>query len=361
MIFVDAREIQGKTYGVGRYLKNLLREWKDNHNCFTLILTEETDISYPYERIILPGNGKWKWEFFSLKKFLNTRKDSPYFTPGYYLPPGIQNPSAFVLHDISFIDHPEWFNPKERLKLNLLVRISIKKACYVFTVSQFSKRRIIEKLGIPEERVIIAQQGLDPEIKFDEEKGIRFREKYGINGKMLLYVGAIFQRRNIPLLLEGFSLAKKAQEMEMVIVGEDRTWPPQRLAGKIYMTPGVHYFSYLEQDELIGAYSAADLFVYLSEYEGFGMPPMEATSCNTPLLLYASEALKEIYGSGAIYLKQKDPVELSQKILSLLFNKALRERIIKLAKKRISLYSWEKAATKIKEALFELDPLCNNR
>ena len=360
MIFVDAREIQGKTYGVGRYLKNLLREWNESRGCFTLILTRKIELPYPYEHLILPGDGKWKWELFSLKKFLNSRKNTPYFTPGYYLPIGINNPSAFILHDISFIDHPEWFNPRERLKLNLLVRTSAKKACYIFTVSEFSRGRIIEKLNVAEEKVIIARQGLDPDIKYDEEGGLNFRKKHGIEGKMVLYVGAMFRRRNIPLLLDGFSLARKEEEIDLVIVGEDRTWPPQRLAGKIHQTPGVHYFPYLSQKELIEAYSAADLFVYISEYEGFGMPPMEAASCNTPLLLYSSDALKEIYGDAAIYLQERDPEELSKKILSLLFDTTLRDKMIKLAKERIKRYSWKDAADKIKEALFELDPHCNN-
>ncbi len=360
MIFVDARELEGKVYGVGTYLRNLLREWEESSKCFTLIFSREPSVSPNYPYVIVEGDGKWKWENFTLRKFLNSRKECPYFTPGYTIPISIKNSSAFVLHDISFIDHPRWLNPTERLKLNILTRLSSKRANFIFTVSNFSRKRIMERLKVPEERIIIAQQGLAPAIKYSKEGALRFREKYGINEKIILYVGAIFRRRNIPLLLEGFSYLGGRQEAELVIVGEDRGWPRLGIEEIARGMAGVHYFSYLSEEELIGAYSAADLFVYLSEYEGFGMTPMEAASCNTPLLFYPAEALKEIYGDAACYIESKSGKEVGEKMGKLLRDSELREKMILRLKERIKLYSWKNAAEKIKGVMFELDPFCDN-
>jgi len=360
MIFVDAREIQGEVYGVGRYLKNLLREWSAYCKCFTLIFTRKPSFNLPYEFIILKGDGRWKWEHTKLRKFLNSRKESPYFTPGYTLPLAIKNPAAFVLHDISFIDHPEWFNPRERLKLKFLSYTSSKRASIIFTVSHFSKERIIERLKVPAHKIIIAQQGLDPEIRFDPQAAEKFREKYKIKGKIILYVGAIFRRRNVPLLIKAFEILKAEINSSLVLVGKNRNWPPFNLEEFIEGNDRIYHFNYLPQEELLGAYSAADLFVFLSEYEGFGMTPMEAIACNTPVILYPAEALKEIYGESVLYLEEKSPSLLKDIMLSILEDEELRGKIMKRAKERIKLYSWENGARKIKEALFELDPICNN-
>lgn len=357
MILVDCRELEGRSYGVGRYLRNLLRLWKEDASKFTLIyrkkLPPEAE-SFPSVKI--PGPEGWKWENFHLTRFLMRHSKSPYFTPGYTLPALPVNPMALVLHDVSFLAHPEWFRRRERWKLKIFSRISSSKARIIFTVSEFSKREIIKFLKVKENKICVTPQGLDPSIKFDEKKALSFREKYGIKGPMILYVGAIFQRRNVSLLIEAFKKVERTiPEAFLVIIGENRSYPPINLKELAHDLRNFLHLDYVEDDELVGAYSAADLFVYPSEYEGFGMPPMEALACQTPVILYPAEALMEIYEDSAVWLESKEPSELAEKMLLLLESPSLVERLLQKKDRVLKKFSWEDTARKIKEYLLEME------
>ncbi len=357
MILVDCRELEGRSYGVGRYLRNLLRLWKKDVSKFTLIYREKLPPEAEgFPSVKIPGPEGWKWENFHLTRFLVKHSKTPYFTPGYTLPAFSPNPMAFVLHDVSFLAHPEWFKRSERWKLKVFSRISSSKARVIFTVSEFSKREIIKFLKVEESKIVVTPQGLDPSIKCDEKKALSFREKYGIKGPMVLYVGAIFQRRNLPLLIAAFEKVERTiPEAFLVIIGENRSYPRLDLKELSSNLRNFFHLDYVEEDELVGAYSAADLFVYPSEYEGFGMPPMEALACQTPVILYPAEALMEIYGDSAVWLESKDPSELAKKMLLLLENPSFGKRLLQKRDRVLQKFSWEDTARKIKEYLLEME------
>ncbi len=357
MIFVDAREIEGKSYGVGRYLKNLLLCWEKESELFTLLFrSHPPSCSSCYASVVLPGPDGWKWENLVLPKLLRKFPSAVYFNPGYTLPVPVSNPMAMVLHDVSFLAHPEWFRPKERLKLRILSRLSAAKAAVIFTVSAFSRQQIVELLKVEESRIVLAPQGLDPVFKPDREAARNFRQKHGIEGPIILYVGAIFTRRNLPLLVEAFGLVRRTyRDCWLVVIGENRAYPPLNLKELFSGVENLLYLRYVEEKELVGAYTAADVFVYPSEYEGFGMPPMEAMACGTPAILYPAEAMVEVYGEAAVWLESKQPEELAEKIMLLLENQTLRERLLEKGRKVIARFSWQRTAELIKEKLLELE------
>ncbi len=357
MIFVDAREIEGKSYGVGRYLRNLLLCWEKESEHFTLIFRSHPPrCSSCYASVVLPGPDGWRWENLILPRLLRKFPSAVYFNPGYTLPIPVTNPMAMVLHDVSFLAHPEWFRPKERLKLKILSRLSAAKAAVIFTVSSFSRQQIIEFLKVEESRIVLAPQGLDPAFKPDEEAARAFRRKYGIEGPIILYVGAIFARRNLPLLVKAFKIVKRScRDCRLVIIGENRSYPPLDLSDLFSGVEDLVHLSYVEERELIGAYTAAEVLVYPSEYEGFGMPPMEAMACSTPAILYPAEALVEVYEDSVVWLESKQPEELAEKILLLMENQTLRDRLLEKGRKIISKFSWKRTAELIKEKLLELE------
>lgn len=230
----------------------------------------------------------------------------------------------------------------------------------IFTVSEFTKTEFSNYFNYPKENIYTIYNGFDSEVyKKIENPGIiaGFKEKYGIGNPFLLYAGAIEPRKNILNLLKaykgllgsvGFSGASAAASgLDLILVSNSSA-----LAGETYklikeLGRRVKIFKGVSNEELALFYNAAEMFVFPSFCEGFGIPPIEAFACGTPVAASNFTAIPEICGDGAYYFDPRSVEDIKNAILTVLNSPSLKAALIKKGAKRAEKYSYKKSAAEI--------------
>lgn len=354
-IAIDARELHGKPTGVGRFLGELLNAWKtmpeaQGHEFICLAPEGAT------------SGGGTLWEQTVLPTLARDAGAGVLFAPAYSGPVLPRVPMVLAIHDVSFAAHPEWFAWREGARRRTAVQLAARAATSVITISQFSRREIVAHLGIETEKIVVVYPGVadlsvitprrTAESMSSAARTLRVREPATV-----LYVGSIFNRRHVPELIDGFArLARIHPELRLEIVGDNRTSPHVDLEAIIRSTvPGdlVHIRSYVPDDQLRALYGNSAAFVFLSEYEGFGLTPLEALASGLPVMLLDTPVAREICGDAALYVAHPDPALIADALSTLLFDAAERERILDEGRRVLARYSWTDCARRVLEVLVE--------
>lgn len=347
-IGIDARELLGEPTGVGRYLGELLRRWTIRSDAATRRLVLYTPESLPFLATVPPtgnvkevvagsGRGTW-WEQTHLRRAVRSDPPDVFFAGAYTAPLALGVPLAVTIHDVSFAARPDWFRPREGARRRLLTRQAARAADVVFTDSEFSRGEILERLSVAPDRIRVIAPGVTR-----RPAGTDPREP------LVLFVGSIFNRRRLPSLITSFAAATAARpEARLVIAGADRSYPQLDLAGlaaEAGVGGRVEIKSYVTEAELESLYARASVFVFLSEYEGFGLTPLEALSAGVPIVVLDTPIAREIYGDTAWYVPRDGDVRsASMAIRRLLEDPASRAPMLAAAPAVLARYSWDTAA-----------------
>ena len=362
-IGIDARELLGDPTGVGRYLGELLRRWTLRPDAerrkFVLYIPEPLLLQFPpgsvEQRVIGSGRGTW-WEQTWLRAAVTRDRPDVFFAPAYTAPLGTGCPLAVTIHDISFVVHPEWFRPREGMRRRWLTRRAAQSASVVFTVSEFSRCEIERYLRIDRSHIEVIRQGITRGVGARGDQGQPAREAVvteEISARRrseprVLYVGSIFNRRRLPDLIAAFArAAADVPAARLVIVGDDRSWPPQDLsavAAEHGVSERVELRSYVPDAELADLYATASVFAFLSEYEGFGLTPLEALAAGVPIVVLDTPVAREIYGDAAEYVQRGDIDGTAQALRRHLTSSGDRPAQLARAPAVLSRYSWDAAA-----------------
>lgn len=350
-IAVDARELLGDTTGVGRYLGELMRRWTTRASAagprFVLYTPEPLPLAFPGTEVRVlggAGGGTW-WEQTALS--LAVRRDAPdvFFAPAYTAPVWLNRPLVVTIHDVSFSRHPEWFPWREGTRRRWLTRSAARRAETVLTVSRFSAREIQELYRLPPERVAVVPNGVVVPTTAPAES----REP------LVLYTGSIFNRRRLPDLLAAFArVVQHLPGARLVVVGQDRTWPRQDLRALVVshgLELCVEMIDYVPEAELARLYARASAFAFLSEYEGFGLTPLEALAAGVPIVVLDTPVAREVYGDAAAYVAAGDIQGTADALLPLLLSPEDRDAQLARARAVLERYSWETAAQRTLEVL----------
>lgn len=353
-IGIDAREICGQATGVGRWLAMLLREWLSAPppQRFELILYAPEAVSLPASasyvaQRIVPGGRGTAWEQMDLPRAAAKDDIDVFFAPAYTAPLQLRVPTVALIHDVSFTAHPEWFTPREGVRRRLLTKRTAHMASAVVTVSEFSRREIIDWLGVGGEKVHVVLPGIEPAAG-SARGGDSVEHR-------VLYVGSIFNRRRVPALIRAFgSMARRHRHASLDIVGDNRTYPFQDLRQTIAhegLADCVQWHQYVTDDQLAGLYRSARAFAFLSEYEGLGMTPLEALASGVPPLLLDTAVARESCGDAALYVRADDLRATSECLERLLLDETTRMRLLAAAPATLERYSWPRAAREVMELL----------
>jgi glycosyltransferase involved in cell wall biosynthesis len=357
-IGVDARELLGSATGVGRYLGELLRRWVDRPDAgrrrFLLYTPEPLPLPLPEaaveHRVGGQGAGTW-WEQTWLRQAVRRDRPDLFFAPAYTAPLGVPCPLAVTIHDVSFVAHPEWFRLREGLRRRWLTRRAAERASVVFTVSDFSRREIEHHLGVPRTRIQVIPQGLTRSQPVAATPA---------GAPYVLFVGSIFNRRRLPDLIAAFARATPDMaRTRLVIVGDDRTWPREDLPGvaaSYGLGRRVDFRAYVAEDELAALYAGASAFAFLSEYEGFGLTPLEALAAGVPILVLDTPVAREVYGEAAAYVAADDIESTAAELRRLLREPAAGRARLAHAPGVLARYSWDRAAERTLEHLERIAP-----
>lgn len=346
-IGIDAREVLGHPTGAGRYLAELLRRWTARPDArdrrFVLYAPERIPLAFPPDtteaRIIgSGGRGTW-WEQTALRRAVRTATLDAFFAPAYTAPLGVRVPLAVTIHDVSFVAHPEWFRPREGMRRRWLTRRAAAAASVIFTDSEFSRSEIERHLRAPLSRIRVIPPGVT---RREPATAPVAREP------LVLYAGSLFNRRRLPHLIEAFASGlADLPDARLVIVGDDRTWPPQDLAAVAAahgVASKVDIRNYVGESELASLYARASVFAFLSEYEGFGLTPLEALSADVPVVVLDTPVAREVYGPAATYVRPGDMAGTAAALRRLLLDPEARAAALAPAAAVLARYPWDRAA-----------------
>jgi len=343
-IGIDACELAGHATGVGRYLGGLLREWStgasEPQHEFVLYATESLAAPFNSQRFrcrIIAGSPRTWWQQVRLPNVAARDHLDVFFAPAYTAPLRLDAPFVLTIHDLSYVVHPEWFRLREGGSRRWLTRKAADRARAVITVSQFSRREILEHLRVRDDRVHVIPQGIDRLAVSSQTRA----------DPRVLYVGSIFNRRHVPDLIHAVAaLARDRADVSLDIVGDNRTFPHQdldRMITNLQLDGRVHWHHYVTADRLRELYGRARAFAFLSEYEGLGMTPLEALGAGIPPVVFDTAVARESCGDAALYVPMGDRATLVRALDRILFDEDTRAGILAAAPATLAKYSWPRA------------------
>jgi len=252
-----------------------------------------------------------------------------------------------TVHDLSFYLHPEWF-VEGVLQFK---EAFIKKVGYadrVITGSRTVKEELCNILNLPEDRVVSIYNGVDHD-RFREYLRDMLEDWAHLNRlpqNFILYVGNIEPRKNLLRVIKAYSILPPyiRREYKLLLVGF-KGWKNREVMEAIASTENVVYIGYVSAQDLPYYYNLASLFVYMSLYEGFGLPPLEAMACGTPVLVSDIPVFREILSDAALYADPLDVEEIASKIALVIEQPDLRNKLVKKGKERAAFFDWKKTAT----------------
>jgi glycosyltransferase involved in cell wall biosynthesis len=372
-IAVDARELCGRPTGVGRYLSELLAEWTDDAEAgrhrWTLYAHQPAHVGAAWKeriRIVGAGSGGTAWEQWTLPGALARDRPDVLFAPGYTAPITTPAPTVVTIHDISYFAHPEWFSFREGLRRRLLTGWSARRAKVVLTDSEFSRREIEKHLSLGAARVRVIPLGMRTTSRPGAATPTRgdaalapAPEPEADREPIVLYVGSVFERRRVDVLIAAFdAVADRVPGAQLHIVGENRTARPrldlETLRQQSAHGGRIHIRSYVDDETLAGLYARASVFVFLSEYEGFGLTPLEALAAGVPPVLLDTPIARETNGEAARYVPaEATHAPLVEAIVECLTSRAARQDVLRHAPGVLDRYQWRRTATATLTAIAE--------
>ncbi|MGE0393385.1 MAG: glycosyltransferase family 4 protein [Vicinamibacterales bacterium] len=352
-IAVDARELCGRPTGVGRYLAEVARVWRDLPEAagHEIVWCGDRPFEHPlldragWRTAVRPGRGPY-WEQIAFPGLAKVAMADVLFAPAYSGPVVGSTPLVVAIHDVSFAAHPEWFRWREGLRRRLLTRASARRAAAVLTLTEFSRREIHRYLGVPLDRIHLAAPG---------PSGLAVTRPADAPRHTVLMAGSVFNRRHVPELMAGFGrLVARRPHAALAVVGENRTWPPQDLEAARRDSGAaerIALHSYVGDDALARLYGSARAFAYLSSYEGFGIPPLDALVHGVPPVLLDTPVAREVFGDAAEYVARPDPALIADALDRVLYDETRRDAILRAAPAVVARYSWTACARTVLAAL----------
>lgn len=271
----------------------------------------------------------------------------------YTAPPFCPIPVVATIHDLAFEHLPETFTRRGSLQLKLTVRRTAQKAARIATVSEYSRQDLLRTYKLPPEKVAVTYNGVEPhftpQAQFNEVAEIK--QQFGIARDYLLAVGSLQPRKNLVRLIRAYAKLRAESESfspQLVIVGR-KLWLAEEIFAEVRRqrwAEDVILTGYVSDNDLPKLYRQATAFVYPSLFEGFGLPPVEAMACGTPVITSDVSSLPEVTGRAALLIDPKNQTSIESALLQIMRDQELRaemrERGIEQAKK----FTWQAAAEK---------------
>jgi glycosyltransferase involved in cell wall biosynthesis len=245
-----------------------------------------------------------------------------------------------------------WVYDEERSRIWKDIMTGLGMADNIITISKFSKNEIIKYLNYPEDKIHIIYPAVDHTVYYlNRSKEILNRNNISSDNGIVLYVGSETPRQNVPVLLKAFAiLKKKIPGIKLVKIGEPQSYDARmnllKLINDLELTDDIIFIGYVPEDDMPKWYNAADILVYPCDYAGFGLPPLEAMACGTPVITSNTTSLPEVVGDAGIMIDPIDFEIMADKIYEVLTNKKLKDNMRTNGLKQAKLFNWDVSAKK---------------
>jgi glycosyltransferase involved in cell wall biosynthesis len=377
-IALDTRRIAD--FGIGTYIRNLVRALAriDSGNQYTLITTEQpvpefSDLPSNFRTAIFPGATQSGLAQVSYGLFLRKLGADLFHIPLNAVPLMMPKPYLVTIHDMSTLLFASQSGFRNRLR-HFYLRRGLLRADRVMAVSMATCRDVEAVLGIPASRIRVIYNAPDPifdapSAPVDRDRPghapeiQRVLDRYRIHYPFLLYVGRTNPQKNIPRLVEAFAVLRGEihdhpvyRDLRLLIIGDEISrYPALRHAviqSRVEET--VRFLGFVPIDTLRSFYQAASAFVFPSLYEGFGLPPLEAMVCGTPVVCSHVSSLPEVVGEAAEVVNPENVFDIARGMREVLLNAGRRSTLVQLGFEQARRFSWERTAQQVLEAYEEI-------
>jgi glycosyltransferase involved in cell wall biosynthesis len=362
-IAIDIRTINKPRSGVGYYVTNLIQKLQeiDKDNDYCLISnngeyknTFHAQSNFENHTTCISNENHLVgdlWESFYLPRLLEKKNVSVFHGPAFMVPLIKRNMGTVVtIHDIVSFIMPDTIPMKYAFYMRNLIKLVSRKADRIISVSESTKNDLVKWLDVPEEKITVVHQAVSEAFHpaTNGDGGADMRRRFGIRGRYMLFVGNLEPRKNLLHLMEAFALARErlGGPVQLVICGK-KGWLYSGILktyGRIRRGDDILITDYVNEKDLLGLYQNAEMFVFPSRYEGFGMPALEAMACGAPVITSNTSSMPEITGSAAIMVNPSDVGEISEAMIKVANSESLRSELREKGLKQAKLFSWTNTA-----------------
>ncbi len=367
-IAIDVRKIND--FGIGTYLRNLIRHLPaldaDNNYYLLGYRHDEALLRSLFSPSSLPS--KFQISFVKARNYslsehvtipivLKRIRADLYHAPHYVLPFFTPCRSVVTIHDVIHLLFPQYL-PSASAKhyAKFMIGRALEKAQVVMTVSKASKRDLLGFFDVDEAKIRVIPNGIDPIMTEELEPGAidRLRQRFQLEGRTALFVGNIKPHKNVERLIAALAKLRddtSFSDVNLIVVGDEMSkYPSLRRAVERHKVRGnVRFFGFVPELTLVALYRAADVFVFPSLYEGFGLPPLEAMANGTPVITSKISSLPEVVGDAALTVDPYNVDEIAEAMKKVLTDEATRERLKQKGRLRAERFSWEEAVAQIQK------------
>ncbi len=353
-VAIDTRKLHD--FGIGTYVSNLVRGLArlDHDHEYTLICRPD-DVDFV--RALGPNFRDWSdrsgnytvQEQLTIPVDVWRAKPDLFHAPHYVLPPLTPGKTVVTIHDCIHLRFPQYLpNRLAHWYAQVFLAGAARKASRVITVSEASKRDIIHFLHTPASKVEVVYNGFDERLTSPSpEDEARVRDRFQLDAPFVLYAGNIKPHKNVDRLIEAFAQLRQRgmTSVKLLIIGDDisKYSNLRRLVHRHQLHQQVRFLGFVSTDTLAALYQLAQVFVFPSLYEGFGLPPLEAMANGTPVITSNVSSLPEVVGDAALLIDPLDSESLADAMYRVLNEPDLRADLVRRGHERVKAFSWDRS------------------
>jgi len=366
-IGLNGRYFTDQKNGVAHYVARLVSYWIQNIKGQELYIYADHEIQNKEDRELLnkpfihlretkkrTGHLSYLlWYINTLPKLIKKDAVDVFFSGDYFLPPFLSSTKkTMTIHDVSYLSFPKWFPYSYRVYTKLFSKRMAKKADRIFTISQFSKKEILRCIpGVQETNVVVTPVAAPDSFFLDSPIISETKNKLHIEDKFFLSVGKLLNRRHPDVLINAFDnflIKTQAQDIQLCIRGANETFPRldiENLIEKInfkYKRKVILLLPYITDSELHALYQGATASLYLSDYEGFGLPVIESLAAGCPVITSHNSSIPEVGGNAVLYADQQDPNQVALTLEQIYSRQYMNKHELQQQARK---FSWKKTAS----------------
>ena len=359
--------IKDKLDGIGWFtfhtLKRITQSHREHH--FIFIFDRPFDQKFIFSDNITPAVISpptrhpvlWKtWLHLSVPRFLKKINPDIFISPDGFLPSPLDIPSLNVIHDINFAHFPQDLPFLSRQFYTNNFPKFAQRASHIATVSEYSKKDLINTYNIKEDKISVVYNGSDSHYKpVGENIKSKIKEKYTSNSNYFIFVGSVHPRKNLIRLIKAFDLFKRNSDshFKLLIVGDFffKNSTLMHLYNSLEFKKDIIFTGRMEIEELSKVMASAFALTFVPYFEGFGIPILEAMNCNVPIICSNITSMPEVAGQAALYVNPYEIEEIAQAMDKIIYDKQLRENLIEKGKIERQKFSWDMTADKLWQAI----------
>jgi glycosyltransferase involved in cell wall biosynthesis len=355
-IVIDARKLHD--FGIGTYIRNLVTELAvlDARTHYVL-LTRADDAGTAaaagsnFVARVEPSRPYSLSEQWRVPRAVAQERADLLHEPHYVLPLLARCRSVVTIHDCIHLRFPEYLPSRAAFAYaHAMIRLAVRKADRVLTVSDASKHDILHYTGVAEDKISVIYNGIDSRFAAapDAETVERVRQRFQLTHPFVLYVGNIKPHKNLERLIAAFAAMREdgPDELKLVVVGDETSRHPgvRQAVHRHRLDKYVRFFGFQPAAQLVVFYRLARAFVFPSLYEGFGLPPLEAMANETPVVTSNVSSLPEVAGGAAMLVDPYDVASIADGMRRAVTDETLRQDLIARGRARAREFSWHRAA-----------------